>query len=43
MRIISGLKKGHTILSYKNKEVRPLTNKNREKPIRKVLFITYTL
>ena len=30
MRIISGLKKGHTILSYKNKEVRPLTNKNRE-------------
>tara|TARA_Y100000590_G_C15281056_1_gene848804 strand:- start:136 stop:705 length:570 start_codon:yes stop_codon:yes gene_type:complete len=30
MRIISGLKKGHTILSYKNKEIRPLTDKNRE-------------
>ena len=30
MRIISGSKKGHTILSYKNKEIRPLTDKNRE-------------
>ena len=30
MRIISGSKKGHKILSYKNKEIRPLTDKNRE-------------
>ena len=30
MRIISGSKKGHTILSYKNNEIRPLTDKNRE-------------
>tara|TARA_B100000965_G_scaffold351492_1_gene326101 strand:+ start:1217 stop:1786 length:570 start_codon:yes stop_codon:yes gene_type:complete len=30
MRIISGTKKGHTILSYKNKDIRPLTDKNRE-------------
>ena len=30
MRIISGSKKGHTILSYKNKDIRPLTDKNRE-------------
>ena len=30
MRVISGSKKGHTILSFKNKEIRPLTDKNRE-------------
>ena len=30
MRIISGSKKGHSILSYKNKDIRPLTDKNRE-------------
>ena len=30
MRIISGSKKGNSILSYRNKEIRPLTDKNRE-------------
>ena len=30
MRIISGSKKGHAILSYRNKGIRPLTDKNRE-------------
>ena len=30
MRIISGSKKGHTIFSHKDKDVRPLSDKNRE-------------
>ena len=30
MRIISGTKKGHSITSIKNSEVRPISDKNRE-------------
>ena len=30
MRIISGSKKGHSIFSHKDKDVRPLSDKNRE-------------
>ena len=30
MRIISGEKKGHSFYSYKSKDVRPLSDKNRE-------------
>ena len=30
MRIISGERKGHSIFSFKSKDVRPLSDKNRE-------------